>query len=375
MAAIPVILNILKIIGLVLAVAVGYILFLVLLVLFVPVRYKVNVQRTGIEGDDPVDIKGHVSWLLHILHVSLGYPGDHVAIIRVFGFPVAKLPLTEEEKAAKAEKKRLKEAKKEEKERKKRGAGEDSADEDTDEASSPDESAEESTGAYSEHEITEDTGFFSHEGLESESDDSDDSEIDFDEEGFDTGSFEQIEDTDETSDEKKSIFSRISDFINNIRYKISNIGYTIKSNYDKISDNVRYYHKVLTSELFERTYEKCKVRLLKLLKEIMPKKRELNVEVGFEDPYTTGEILAIAGIMYPVFGEHVHIVGNFEEEIIRGKGYFKGRVFVFSLVKLAIFYFTSKDLKHLISLFKKEPINKRNKGHKGKGRRSNGGDQ
>ena len=373
MAVIPVILDILKIIGLVLAVAVGYVLLLVLLVMFVPIRYKVKVLRTGIEGDDQVDVKGHVSWLLHILHVSLGYPGEHIAIIRVFGIPVAKLPLTEEEKAVKEEKKRRKEEKKEEKERRKNGKHEQSAQEDqVDEESSEDDDNHDPG-----HELAEDNGFFSHEGLDDadkmeESEDTDEADDGITDETSESGP-DETKDNEESS--KKSIFSRISDFINNIRYKISNIGYTIKSNYDKISDNVHYYHKVLTSELFERTYEKCKARLIRLLKEIIPKKRELDLEVGFEDPYTTGEILAIAGIMYPIFGEHVHITGNFEEEIIRGKGYFKGRLFVFSLVKLAVFYFTSKDLKRLISLFKKEPPNKRNKGHKGKGRRSNGGDQ
>ena len=65
--------------------------------------------------------------------------------------------------------------------------------------------------------------------------------------------------------------------------------------------------------------------------------------------------MAIAGVLYPVWGQYVHITGNFEEVIIRGAGKIKGRIFVFTFVKLLIWYLTDRDLKKLIRLFKKEP--------------------
>jgi len=141
--------------------------------------------------------------------------------------------------------------------------------------------------------------------------------------------------------------------------KINSIAVDTRSKIKNIKDNIHYYHTIITSDLFERTFEKCKIRIFRLLKEILPKKGDIRLEVGFEEPYTTGEILAIAGMLYPITGKYVHVYGNFEEEVIRGGGYFKGRIFVFSFLKIAIFYLTSRDLKKLIRLLKKEPPKKR----------------
>ena len=112
--------------------------------------------------------------------------------------------------------------------------------------------------------------------------------------------------------------------------------------------------------------------MIRLLKSILPRKGDIRLEMGFDDPYTTGEVLAIAGILYPVIGEYVHIYGNFDESVIRGGGYVKGRIYLVMVVMLGLYYLTDRDLKKTIRLFKKEPVKKKN--HRS-GRRSNGRDQ
>lgn len=340
--ALAVILNILKIIGIVLASIIGFVLILVLLLLFVPVRYALDFERTGIEDDPPIVVKAWASWLLHILHVSVYYPQNkqRYVVIRIFGIPIVKIPLTEEEQKKKEEK--LK--KKEEKEAKK------DADDSTDEPPSDEnESGEEETVNES-----EETGISAEENA-AETEESDISE------GSDQA---DADDESETAGEepRKSIFSRI-------REKINNIAYTIRNTYDKIidslenfekklndlSDNIHYYRIILESELFERTFEKCKKKLIRFLKEIKPRVFEIDLEVGFEDPYTTGEVLAIAGMLYPVIGRNVRIYSNFEDEVIRGHGRIRGRKFIITIVTLFIWYKTDKDLNKLIRLFKKEP--------------------
>ena len=117
-----VILTILKILGIIIAVLVGLILLIVLLVGFVPVRYKASVKypeegslneevisqrkrdilKNKIKGADekedsgesdekenkPIMIKANavVSWLLHILHISLDVDSTGMVInARLFG--------------------------------------------------------------------------------------------------------------------------------------------------------------------------------------------------------------------------------------------------------------------------------------------------
>ncbi len=337
MAALPIILNILKITGIVLASILGFVLILLILVLFVPVRYRIRFTRTGIEGDEPVIAGGYVSWLLHLLHVSLAYPAEYLVTVRVFGIPVFRKSLDKKDSPDQDQEKPddTEPAKPEETE----------AGDDVD--SPPASQAEEE---FLSQDDLPDDGF--EESEESASPD------------------ESFEESDEESDEenKGSIFSRIADLIHNIQCTIDGFCSKIK----EIADNIHYYHNILTSELFERTFARCKKKVIRLLKSILPRKGDIRLEMGFDDPYTTGEVLAIAGILYPVIGEYVHIYGNFDESVIRGGGYVKGRIYLIMVVMLGLYYLTDRDLKKTIRLFKKEPVKKKN--HRS-GRRSNGRDQ
>lgn len=321
---IPVILQILKIIGIVLLVLIGIVLLLVLLVLFVPIRYKVSFVRTGMEDDPPVDAVGRISWLLHIVHISAAFktPEDFAVVLRIFGIPVFRLPAPEGREADK------KKDKKKKKEEEIPVESEISPAEDSEpEQISPENMADEDPDIASPEDITEDEA---------------------DEEG------------------SESIFSRIAGTVNKIKCtiqdtydKITNGVRDLESNINKVKKEIHYYHTILTSELFERTFEKCKKKLYRLFRELRPKKCDVNARVGFDDPYTTGEVMAIAGILYPIIGQHVHIAPDFEEVIISANGILKGRIFVFSLARLGIFYLTDRDLKKLIRLFRKQPVKKK----------------
>ena len=72
---------ILKIIGIVLLSIIGFALFLVLLVLFVPVRYK----GKGYYRNNEYDFKANASWLLHIVSFSYGLKEKEGLCFRLFG--------------------------------------------------------------------------------------------------------------------------------------------------------------------------------------------------------------------------------------------------------------------------------------------------
>ena len=83
----------------------------------------------------------------------------------------------------------------------------------------------------------------------------------------------------------------------------------------------------------------------------------------------TGEVMAIAGILYPITGDHVRIVPHFDEEIIRGAGRIKGRIFIISIVIIGLAYLMDKDFRKLIRLLKKEPPKSGHKGRAGKAKK------
>ena len=50
-----------------------------------------------------------------------------------------------------------------------------------------------------------------------------------------------------------------------------------------------------------------------LIFHIKPKKLQGNIRFGLEDPCLTGEILAVAGVFYPLYGEYFTIEPFFED--------------------------------------------------------------
>lgn len=352
-----VLLTILKILGIVIGSILGFVLLLVLLVLFVPIRYKISFVRTAAQDDPPVDAKGYVSWLLHIVHVSFWYPDreSRYVYIRVFGIPIFRLPLTEEEKL-KAEEKRLKKEEKLKEQAAVTDKPSDEAEQHGNEDGHPaDETAQSADATDKPPDETAQPA--------------DEADQPADETAQPVGETEQPADDEDQSgeeEEERSIFGRIADLVRKIVYtiresydKIKNSVVQISDRMEKLKRDIHYYHTILTSELFERTLEKTKKRVHRLLKSLAPRKCDIALEVGFDDPYTTGEVMAIAGILYPFTGDHVRVNCNFDEEIIKGAGLIKGRIFICVIVWTGLLYLFDRDFKKLIRLFRKQPPKKR----------------
>ncbi len=88
--------------------------------------------------------------------------------------------------------------------------------------------------------------------------------------------------------------------------------------------------------------------LVKIIKWILPKKVEINMEIGLEDPSITGYIAAVTSIVYVVTKKNVVVVPNFNEEVM--KGYFKirGRLYLYQLVYYIIRVILDKRVRRLI---------------------------
>lgn len=120
----------------------------------------------------------------------------------------------------------------------------------------------------------------------------------------------------------------------------------------KICDKIRKVKIFLESEQIGRT----KIWLIKEMKalifHIKPKKLKGNVQFGMEDPYLTGEILAVLGVFYPLYGEYFTIEPFFEEKILEGNLTFRGRIYGVYFAFLAWRVFQNKDLRFIIKKIK-----------------------
>ncbi|MEG2513004.1 MAG: DUF2953 domain-containing protein [Acetivibrio sp.] len=297
-----IILFILKIIGIILLILLGTVLAVLGLVLWVPLRYNVNLSK-----EESFFAKIKVSWFLSALHLSLLYEEEKlnwkVKIIGITIFP-------KREKHKKTRKPKERQKKKES------------------------ENELVTTEVRKEEPLKEEP--LKEEPLKKEP---------LKEEPLkkeEPKEKKQIkeENTYEIPKKKKSswILKKWNDFWNLIK-KMGN----------KIQWMGDFFKEPENKEGFERIGKSLK----KILKHLAPDILKGKIEFGMEDPCTTGEILGIAAVFYAFYGEHFQIIPNFEEACIKGEVFIKGRVRVFTLLWICIKLLLDNDFKRLRINFKK----------------------
>ena len=97
-----------------------------------------------------------------------------------------------------------------------------------------------------------------------------------------------------------------------------------------------------------RGIEKVKEYVCTTCKHILPRKKKAIISFGFDNPSDTGQVLAVAGVLYPVVGEFVQIYPNFEDKELKVDGYLKGRIRGVNVVIIVIKVIRDKAIKRLI---------------------------
>lgn len=313
-----ILLTILKVIGLILLCILSVLLILLLTVLFVPVRYRVKGVRKAPDFE-PLDLQLKVTWLLQILSVHYHYPKPGYFIIRLFGL---KIYTTDPDKPIKTKKKRKR--KNSEKETVPEAEMVQTQESAVTEESAPEEENTTTEGPVGEEDTSE-TDSVESESIETESEEADEEPT------------------------LKKFFQKLIDILQNIRYTFQKI-------YDKIKEilhNIKYYTEMIQSDSFQNAFRYSKNELWKLIKKLIPGKIKANLLVGTGDPASTGNILAIHGILYPLIGNHVVITPDFENKIVEGDFLVKGKITFFRILITALRIYFHKDIRRLLKEFKK----------------------
>lgn len=292
---IHILLTILKIIGILLAVLLAAVLVLLLAVLFIPIRYQGKGSR------EAEKLKGQlsVSWMLHLVHFRIRYPGQEenkaelelflfgLPLVRLKRFFTRKRPETEEKSAEKIEKK----AEGKPEAEKKLKAGEASA-----------------------------------------------------------GDFKPDSAAKTAENPAESFLQKIKGKIKALCSLPGIIGRTIRKIYltlrgicDKIKRWNQFFH------LKEFSAAKALVlRLVKrLLKHIAPVRIEGNLQFGFEDPSVTGNVLAAIALFYPVLPRKLVIIPDFQNKRLEGNLKFRGRIYGIVPVIICLRIWFDKNIRAL----------------------------
>lgn len=322
-----ILLMILKIIGIILLCILGLLLVIILCVLFVPIRYKGKAKI-----NDEVVAKANISWLLHIVSIQILYKEEINFILKIFGIPFYNL----KKKLERENKKNTNKKKENKKNANKKKPNTESRNEKLRKLNQ--EKVKEQEEHYQDKTVSEPI-----------------EEIN-----------EKIELQEDNSETTKSFFGKIKLFIKKIFsvikgifVKIRNIKYTIKKICDKmknIRDLISYYINLMEQEESKEALALCKQQLFRFLNHVKPKKLKAHVTFGTGDPGTTGQILSYASMFYPIYGKNVSLIPDFMNEIFQGDLYMKGRIRLFTIVRIGWKVMFNKNLKKFIKLLKREAI-------------------
>lgn len=344
-----VILTILKIIGIILLVVLGLILFLLLLVLFVPIRYRIDASKDA-EGEQQIHALIKVTWFLHLLNIRFLYPEEAYLRVRIACFTLFRSDQPTKEAAsskknAAAEKKKESEAKTVKTSKASREA------EDTLLAT------EDVEGSGEQPQTMDEDGWSRIDNTQIKPDEKKEGKLKDAPKNQTENATHTETDSEESTSKWELLREKILWCIQKLWKLLKNIRYTIQSIYDKIRNiihHIRYYYRVLQSELFDRTWEKYSKEVLCLLKRIAPRKIKGYLHIGMEDPATTGQILGYYGMLYPLIGEHIDVVPDFDHVILEGTLKIRGNITLFQAVRIACTIYFDKDLQKLIRLLKRE---------------------
>lgn len=296
----------LKWIGILALIVLGLIVFAALLVLLVPVRYRVN-------GSWHKKGKGRVriTWLLHILSITAAYDQKPMLSVRIFGYPLIKpgdnkdelhgeddfavqAMEVKESQSGLNKKEEAKEQKAHKEKQKKTGKKQ---------TIPPLENTEKKAGFKT-------TGNHSHSAVR----------------GIGTWKERAV-----------ALLTRLKDSFKSFCDKLK----TIKEKKEEIL-------RVLNNEENQKT-----VRLLfkqgkKAFCHILPVKGNGKLTFGFEDPYLTGQVLMAASVAYPFCHKRLELIPVFDQKVFQGEGAFKGRIRLGTLIVIGLRLLLHKNFRTLL---------------------------
>jgi len=314
-------LGILKIAGIILAAILGLLILLLLLLLFVPFRYLVRAEKY-----EEMKATGKVSWLLHFVTLTVRYQGDAMDMkVRVLGIPI-KINMNQDEddnagqKSRRGKTGKRKQADKKAVKKKPRGI-------------------EERLREYGEEKVR--TLLPGPDKAESERAETDETEPDYN-------------GRKRLADRIKASIYKISGILKAFFVKCRNIKFTIQKICDKIIDIENLMKDIrafIRDEKNKEAFRLIKSQLKVLWKHIRPSKLSLSMRYGTGDPAGTGQILGCIGVISPVFHQALYVEPDFENRILEGRGLIKGRIRVFTLLRVFLKLYFNENVKYLIQRY------------------------
>ena len=293
---VTVILGILKVIGILLLIVLGLLLCILLCALFVPVRYRVQGQRSA---EVPLQGQVTVSWLLHLFGICVDAKGTDISIkLRIFGIPLDTL---------REFLNRRKKKKREKAEKIQENVSEKAAEPQTEKLPKKEEPVKQPQNAATEQ---------------------------------------------EKSGENRLVrfFRRLWQLPGRILKKMQQVLKSAEHTKKSLGTLKAFIDRQETKGALRLVWKKA----VRLGRHILPRKLKGYLSYGFSDPADTGYLLALLGALYPVYGDHVSVEPDFQQKKLEFSLQGSGRVYGIVVLVNGLQLFFDKNIQFILKNRKKE---------------------
>ncbi len=145
----------------------------------------------------------------------------------------------------------------------------------------------------------------------------------------------------------KNLWNKLKAFFESVKEKVKNLSLSLSNIYDKYNLIKRFFQNETNKLGLKYGFERIKG----LLKHMGPRKVKAYIEFGTGDPCSTGQLLGVAAAFMGIYKDSVQIIPDFENEVLKGNFYCKGRIRGIILLILGIKVIRNRDIRALIKNF------------------------
>lgn len=338
---------ILKIIGIVCLVILGLVLSLILLVLLVPLRYSVNLDKPQ---EEQIGVKFRLRWLLWLVFFQLDYKEELIYCLRIFGFKVLD-STREDDEQEEAPGEEIKEELKKDTKEQGREESKENKKEETDKES--EEFFEQQEKTDFEEKVKEQIKEEDKEPCKKETEEGNKKTVD-----EDTGSKDEKQKKAHTK--KENFYQRLKNKINarkeqakDLVKKAKEIKNGWQQKLQEIGKKKDLLYVFFTSGDNKAGFVLILGSLKKMFRHLAPVKWKGEVLFGMENPAKTGQMLGILSVLYSFTGVFVPVTPDFEQKVFAGKYKAKGRVCLGYILVVFLSLWFNKQFKVLKTNYEK----------------------
>lgn len=146
----------------------------------------------------------------------------------------------------------------------------------------------------------------------------------------------------------KSVLEIIQNKLQQIVAKIKEFWKKLRHLKESLSRFLEWWRQEATLLAFVH----CKEELWRFLKQIRPRSYNVDLRFGTGDPASTGQIVGILGALYPVTKGRLQVTPEFQEKVFQGVFACKGRIQVYKLLAIAWRVYRDKNVREAYNTWK-----------------------